>query len=98
MMAMANFYGGWLLGSLLLGFAAGWISVVQRGDGLSKNAGMGIAGVATVLVGLSLARIVPGRAGYWLDLFLVMIAAYLVGCVIGSWLRYWVVARQMKGH
>jgi len=97
MMALANFYWGWLLGSLLLGFAAGWISVVQRGTGLSNNAAMGIGGVAAVLVGLSLARIVPGRAGYWLDLFLVMIAAYLVGCSIGSWLRYWVVARQMQG-
>jgi membrane protease YdiL (CAAX protease family) len=97
MMVMANFYWGWLLGSLLLGFAAGWISVVQRGADLSKNAAMAIGGVAAVLVGLSLARIVPGRAGYWLDLFLVMIAAYLVGCAIGSWLRYWVVARQMRG-
>jgi membrane protease YdiL (CAAX protease family) len=96
MMAMANFYGGWLLGALLLGFAAGWIAVVQRGEGLSRNAVMGLGGVAAVLVGLSLARIVPGRAGYWLDLFLVMMAAYLVGCAIGSWLRYRVVARQMK--
>jgi membrane protease YdiL (CAAX protease family) len=97
MMVMANFYWGWLLGAVLLGFAAGWISVVQHGPGLSKNAAMGIGGVAAVLVGLSLARIVPGRFGYWLDLFLVMIAAYLVGCAIGSWLRYWVVARQMRG-
>jgi membrane protease YdiL (CAAX protease family) len=96
MMALANFDWGWLLGALLLGLAVGWISVVHRGPALSKNAAMGIGGVAAVLVGLALARLVPGRAGYWLDLFLVMIVAYLIGSAIGSWLRYWVVSRQAQ--
>lgn len=96
MVALADFFWGWLVGSLLLGFAVGWISVVHRGPSFSRNAGLGIAGVAAVLVGLSLARLVPGRAGYWLDLFLAMLAAYLIGCAIGSWLRYWMVARQSQ--
>ena len=33
---LATFHWGWLLGSLLLGFAMGWIAVVQRGQGVSK--------------------------------------------------------------
>jgi len=98
MMVLANFVWGWLLGALLLGFAAGWVSVVHRGPALSNNAAIGLGGVAAVLVGLSLARLVPGRAGYWLDLFLVMFVAYLIGCAIGSWLRYWVVSRQSSGN
>lgn len=94
MLGLANFFWGWLLASLLLGFAIGWISVVHRGRSLSRNAALGLAGVAAILIGSSLARLVPGQAGYWLDLFLVMTAAYLIGSAIGSWLRYWVVARQ----
>ena len=34
---LTTFYWGWLLASLLLGFAMGWISVVQRGEGVSKK-------------------------------------------------------------
>lgn len=96
MVALADFFWGWLVGSLLLGFAVGWISVVHRGPVLSRNAAMGLGGLAAVLVGLSLARFVPGRAGYWLDLFLALLGAYLIGCAVGSWLRFWVVARQSQ--
>ena len=31
---LATFHWGWLLASLLLGLAMGWIAVVQRGDGV----------------------------------------------------------------
>jgi F0F1-type ATP synthase assembly protein I len=30
---LVSFHLGWLIGSLLLGFCMGWISVVQRGNG-----------------------------------------------------------------
>ena len=46
------------------------------------------------LVALSLARVVPGRFGYWLDLGLILFACYLAGCAVGSWLRAWVVMRS----
>ena len=36
---LATFHWGWLLASLLLGFAMGWIAVVHRGQGVSKAAG-----------------------------------------------------------
>ncbi len=98
MFVLINFYGGWLLGALLLGLAAGWISVVHRGRSLTKRAAIGIAGIAAVLVVFALTRVIPGRPGYWLDLLLVMFAAYLAGSSVGSWLRYWVVARQMRQH
>jgi len=44
---------------------------------------------------VALARVVPGRYGYWLDLGLIMFALYLIGCAIGSWLRDWGVRRSM---
>lgn len=95
MAAFLTFHWGWLLGALLLGLAMGWISVVQHGEGLSRKAAQAIAVVLAIVVGVAIARVVPGRPGYWLDLGLVMFAAYLIGCTIGSALRDRLVARQM---
>jgi hypothetical protein len=94
MMTLATFSVGWLLGAVLLGLAMGWISVVHRGHGLSKRAAVTLGVIGAVLLGLALAKLVPGRPGYWLDLGLVMLAVYLAGCAVGSWLRYWAVSRH----
>jgi hypothetical protein len=91
---LAAFYWGWLLASLLLGFAMGWIAVVHRGQGTSKWVARCLAALVAALVAAALARIVPGRFGYWLDLGLLMFALYLVGCAAGSWLRDRVLARS----
>jgi hypothetical protein len=90
---LATFHWGWLLGSLLLGFAMGWIAVVHRGQGISKPTARWLAALAAALVAAALARAIPGRPGYWLDLGLVMFAAYLAGCAVGSWLRDWALSR-----
>ena len=94
---LLSFHWGWLAGSLLLGLAMGWISVVQRGNGTSKVTARWLAVLTAALVGVALARVVPGRFGYWLDLGLIMFACYLVGCTIGAWLRDRVVARSAPG-
>ena len=91
---LLSFHWGWLVGSLLLGLAMGWISVVQRGNGTSKVVALWLAALAAALVGAALARVVPGRFGYWLDLGLIMFASYLIGCTVGAWLRDWVVSRS----
>src|SRR4029079_17229045 len=84
---LTTFYWGWLLTSVLLGLAMGWISVVQHGEGVSKNMKRWLAVLAAALVAAALARAVPGRFGYWLDLGLTMVALYLVGCARGLMLR-----------
>jgi hypothetical protein len=91
---LATFHWGWLLGSLLLGLAMGWIAVVHRGQGVSKVTSRWLAVLVAALVAIALARIIPGRPGYWLDLGLVMFALYLAGCTVGSWLR----DRVLSGH
>ena len=58
----------------------------------------GLSVLAVVIVGVALAKLVPGRFGYWLDLGLALFACYLVGCAIGSWLRDGVVARQARAR
>jgi hypothetical protein len=94
MVFLVMFHWGWLLASLLLGLAMGWIAVVQRGEGVPGKLSRWLAALAAALVAASIARIVPGRFGYWLDLWIVMFACYLVGCAVGSCLRDWVVSRS----
>jgi hypothetical protein len=91
---LLGFHWGWLLGSLLLGLAMGWIAVVHRGPGVSRVLARWLALLAIVLVVAAVTRIVPGRAGYWLDLGLIMFAPYLAGCAVGSLLRDWVLSRS----
>jgi len=90
---LAVFPWGWLLASLLLGLAMGWIAVVHRARGVSRTLSGWLAGLAVLLVAAAVTRIIPGRPGYWLDLGLVMFVPYLIGCAIGSALRDWVVSR-----
>ena len=91
---LTTFYWGWLLASVLLGFAMGWISVVQHGEGVTGKLRWVLSALVAALIGAALARVVPGRFGYWLDLGLIMFALYLCGCAVGSWLRSWVVSRS----
>src|ERR1700731_745584 len=83
-----------LSAALLLGRALGWIAVVHRGQGVSKRISRWLAVLAAALVAAALARAIPGRPGYWLDLGLVMLAPYLFGCAVGSWLRDWALSRS----
>jgi hypothetical protein len=94
MMYLVTFHWGWLLASLLLGLAMGWIAVVHRGQGVSKRTSRWLAVLVAALVAAALARVIPGRPGYWLDLGLIMFALYLAGCAVGSWLRDWALSRR----
>ena len=91
---LVTFHWGWLLASLLLGLAMGWVAVVHRGQGVSKLTTRWLSVLAVALVAAALAHVIPGRPGYWLDLGLMMFAAYLAGCTVGSWLRDWAVSRS----
>ena len=93
---LVTFHWGWLLASGLLGLAMGWIAVVHRGRAVSRRTSRWLAALAAALVAAALARVIPGRPGYWLDLGLVMFALYLSGCAVGSWLRDWVLARNAE--
>jgi uncharacterized membrane protein YjjP (DUF1212 family) len=66
---------------------------LQRGPGVSRTMSRWLAVLAAALVAAALARMIPGRPGYWLDLGLIMFALYLAGCAVGSWLRDWAVSR-----
>jgi uncharacterized membrane protein YjjP (DUF1212 family) len=90
---LVTFNWSWLLLSVLLGFAMGWIAVVHRGRGVSKRTSRWLALLAVAVVAAALAHLIPGRPGYWLDLALLMFAMYILGCAVGSWLRERVLSR-----
>lgn len=95
---LVTFHWGWLLLSLLLGLAMGWIAVVHRARGVSKVMALWLAVLAVALVVLAVTRVVPGRPGYWLELGLIMFACYLIGCAVGSWLRDRVISRSTTAN
>lgn len=94
MIYLSTFNWGWLLAAALVGLAMGWIAVVHRGQGWSMTTLRKIAVLVAGLVLASLFHLAPGRAGYWLDLGLVMFAVYVAGCALGSWLRSLVISRH----
>ena len=65
---LVTFHWGWLLASLLLGLAMGWIAVVHRGDGVSKTMSRWLAAAGRGAGRRRARPVVPGRFGYWLDL------------------------------
>src|ERR1700716_3576768 len=91
---LVTFHWGWLLASLLLGLAMGWIAVVHRGKGVSKLTARWLAALAAALVALALARVIPGRPGYWLHPCLRLVVFFLAGCAAGSWLRDWALSQH----
>src|SRR6202043_3986077 len=56
---LVTFHWGWLLASLLLGLAMGWIAVVHRGQGVSKRISRWLAVLAAALVAAALGRALP---------------------------------------
>lgn len=96
MLYLAQFHSGSLLAAALLGLAVGWISPVHRGAGLPTRWLCYIGAALALAVVLAVARIVPGREGYWLDLGLLLLAVYLVACAAGTCLRSLLIAHQNR--
>ena len=90
------FLWGWLLSAFLLGLGMGWIAVVSRVQTVSRALAQKLGALVAALIIVAVAKLLPGRFGYGLDLALMMFALYLFGCAIGSWLRDIVVSRASR--
>ncbi len=93
MSTLASFHWGWLLAAAVLGLIIGWVSVARRSEGLSLLTMRWALAAVSALGVIAVARLLPGRLGYWLDLGLLLGLCYVGGCVVGAWLRERVVAR-----
>jgi hypothetical protein len=89
-----EFHWGWLLGAAGIGLAMGWVGVVHRGRGLSRRGVAWATAIFVAMIAIALARVLPGRPGYWLDLAVMMLAVYLLGCGAGAWLRGLLISRH----
>jgi predicted flap endonuclease-1-like 5' DNA nuclease len=78
----------WLLVAALVGSVVGWMTytdATRRGwfDGWAKWGAIAFA------IGLIVAvlKLLPGRAGLWLEIALLMTFIYILGCLLGGWLK-----------
>jgi len=78
----------WEALALALGLIVGWVTFSSAEPGRWFAGWLRIALIVFV-VGLFLAiiKVIPGRAGFWLEAALLLFAAYLIGCWFGGGLR-----------
>jgi predicted flap endonuclease-1-like 5' DNA nuclease len=73
----------WLLAALALGLFVGWTSCSKE----PRKEGLGWLGLGLVafIIGLIVAvlKLLPGKAGLWLDESLLFFASFIIGCCIG---------------
>ena len=97
MIFLATFHWGWLLArrccSVSRWAGSRWCIAVTA---YRRRSARWLAALVAALLAAALARVVPGRPGYWLDLGLLMLALYLIGCGIGSWLRDRVLPARLR--
>jgi hypothetical protein len=81
-------YPGWLAAALAIGALVGWrtYSNAPRRQWFS---GWIIWGALIFVVGVIVAvlKLIPGRYGLWLEIALLMTAAYIIGCFLGGSLK-----------
>ena len=78
----------WLFVALVIGIAVGWstYSETPRHGWLS---GWTLWALLAFVVGLTVAmlKLLPGRAGLWLEIALLMTFSHTLGCLMGGWLK-----------
>ncbi|WP_248805320.1 hypothetical protein [Pseudomonas sp. MWU13-2100] len=81
-------YWGWMLVAGILGLLVGWLAS-QTARHVHWVAGWLHAALWVFAVGVlvALLKLLPGRAGLWLEIALLLFVAYLVGCWLSAWIR-----------
>jgi hypothetical protein len=81
-------YSGWLIAASGIGLVVGWRTYL---DAPRRNwrDGWIVWGALAFVIGVIVAalKLLPGRYGLWLEIALLMIAFYIVGCFLGGGLK-----------
>ena len=84
---LLTFHAGWLLAALAIGAVTGWMTFAPgeaaRGAPWLRWTGLGLGIAALVAV----VKVAPQRFGYWIELGVLLLLAYALGCLLGAWLR-----------
>ena len=78
----------WLLAVALIGVLVGWVTYADIPRGGWFEGWVKWAAIAFV-IGLVVAvlKLLPGEAGLWLEIALLVMFLYIVGCFLGGWLK-----------
>jgi predicted flap endonuclease-1-like 5' DNA nuclease len=81
-------FSWWLLAVALTGVIVGWVTyadIPRRG----WFEGWAIWGAVAFVIGLVIAvlKLLPGEAGLWLEIALLAMFLYVLGCFLGGWLK-----------
>src|SRR5712671_6967690 len=91
-------YPVWLLAALAIGVVIGWQTC---SDAPRRNwrDGWIVWGALAFVIGVIVAalKLLPGRYGLWLEIALLMIASYIVGCFLGGGLKKLLGAHESGG-
>jgi predicted flap endonuclease-1-like 5' DNA nuclease len=86
MLYLVSIFWVWLLLALVLGLVVGWLTFSREGK--ANWAGLLpwglLLGAGAIVAALKLA---PDGIGYWVDLAVLALAAYLTGCLVSALLR-----------
>ena len=79
----------WLLffGGLGLGIVVGWLTYLRAATRWTDRTVRIAIGAVAIGALVAIAKVVPGRYGFWLELGVVLAGFYIVGCFIGWALR-----------
>jgi predicted flap endonuclease-1-like 5' DNA nuclease len=83
-----SFLWVWLILALIIGGVTGWMTYA-KGPQERWLVGWPVFALIVFVVGLVVAWLhwLPGRAGFWLETALFFFASYVVGCLVGGWLK-----------
>lgn len=83
MMYLLSNFAGWLIAAFVLGGLVSLFACRGRGACAGWPFALGLFVVGLVV---ALLKLLPGRAGLWLETALLLSAAYALGCLLGCWL------------
>jgi hypothetical protein len=91
-------YTVWLIAALAIGLVIGWRTYSDAPRRYWRD-GWIVWGALAFVIGVIVAvlKLLPGRYGLWLEIALLMIAVYVVGCFLGGGLKRLVGAHESGG-
>jgi predicted flap endonuclease-1-like 5' DNA nuclease len=84
---LVGHYLGWMAAAFLLGAAIAWFAARRAGGEPKAGAYWLVLGAIALALAIAFTHTLPGRLGHGLEVVLLLLISYLVGCLIGEILR-----------